>query len=109
LARWRGHLTHATVGGTQVAFLLAVHSPPPLFSAHKDSRLGSQSHSSVQKESSTVTALQRAKATAESKPHRRELLQESEHGLDPKLFHRNLGPPGYQPGAPLSVSSSLSS
>ena len=30
--------------------------------------------------------------------------EESGHGADPKLFHGNLGSPGYQPGAPLCVS-----
>lgn len=33
------------------------------------------------------------------------ITEDSGHGPDPRLFHRNLGSPGYQPGAPLSVSS----
>ncbi|EPY73034.1 hypothetical protein CB1_055896002 [Camelus ferus] len=30
------------------------------------------------------------------------VTEDSGHGPDPKLFHRNVGSPGYQPGAPLS-------
>ena len=91
----------APAGGAHVALLLAAAPAPPPFSAHKSPNW-TESPPIVNR-SSALRGRQRAAHTAERKL-RGGNRQESCHGAGPKLFHGNLGSPGYQPGAPLSVS-----
>ncbi|KAF5918238.1 hypothetical protein HPG69_002880 [Diceros bicornis minor] len=93
----------APAGGAQMAFLLAATAAPPPFPALKPSSLTESPLG--WKGSSVSTGLHTVALTAERNTQRRESQKESGHGPDPKLFHRNLGYPGYQPGAPLSVMS----
>ena len=86
----------------QMVFLLAAALAPPTFSAHNHFR---SAESQLGWEGSFArTGWQSITHTTARKIQRRESWEESGHGPDPKLFHRNLGSPGYQPGAHLSVS-----
>ena len=91
----------APAGGAQVALLLVAAPAPPPFSAHISLNC-TESPPNVNR-SFTLRGRQRAAHTAERKL-RGGNRQESGHGANPELFHGNLGSPGYQPGAPLSVS-----
>ncbi|KAF5918239.1 hypothetical protein HPG69_002881 [Diceros bicornis minor] len=88
--------------GEQVALLLDAADAPPPFPAHKSSRLTESPLGWNGR--SGPTSLQTVAQTAERKTQRRESWNESGHGPDPKLFRGNMDSPGYQPGAPLSVS-----
>lgn len=97
LSRWRGQLQVEQ----RWAFYWLLLKPH-----HLTQHINTQFHciSTRKTRSSACIGLKRKAHTAERKTQRSGPQKESGHGPDPKLFDRNLGSPGYQPGAPLSVS-----
>lgn len=89
-------------GWSMFLFSLAASSVSPLSPVLKHCRLAFWV--TAGQESSSGSVLHGGAQAAENKPQKRDLIKESSNGPDPKLLHGNLDAPGYQPGAPVSVS-----